>query len=65
VPGDEVIVERVREASEAYGAEVGISAWNGFAIARFCAQDAAKLRTDMMKVLERVSPSGLPRLWLN
>ena len=28
-------------------------------------QDAAKLRTDMMKVLERVSPSGLPRLWLN
>ena len=65
VPGDEAIVERVREASEAYGAEVGISAWNGFAIARFCAQDAAKLRTDMMKVLERVSPSGLPRLWLN
>ena len=65
VPGDEVIVERVREASEAYGAEVGISAWNGFAIARFCAQDAAKLRTDMMKVLERVSPSGLPRIWLN
>ncbi|MBN9595844.1 MAG: urease accessory protein UreD [Afipia sp.] len=65
VPGDEAIVERVREASEACGAEVGISAWNGFAIARFCAQDAAKLRTDMMKVLERVSPSGLPRLWLN
>lgn len=65
VPGDEAIVERVREASEAFGAEVGISAWNGFAMARFCAQDAAKLRADMMKVLERVSPSGLPRLWLN
>ncbi|MGD9836585.1 MAG: urease accessory protein UreD [Afipia sp.] len=65
VPGDEGIVERVREASDAFGAEVGISAWNGFAMARFCAQDAAKLRADMMKVLERVSPSGLPRLWLN
>lgn len=65
VPGDEAIVERVREASDAFGAEVGISAWNGFAMARFCAQDAAKLRADMMKVLERVSPSGLPRLWLN
>lgn len=65
VPGDEAIVERVRETSEAFGAEVGISAWNGFAMARFCAQDAAKLRADMMKVLERVSPSGLPRLWLN
>ncbi|MBC8924505.1 urease accessory protein UreD, partial [Escherichia coli] len=46
-------------------AEVGVSAWNGFAMARFCAQDAARLRADMMKVLERVSPSGLPRLWLN
>lgn len=65
VPGDEGIVERVREASDAFGAEVGISAWNGFAMARFCAQDAAKLRADMMKLLERVSPSGLPRLWLN
>lgn len=65
VPGDESIVERIREASDAFGAEVGVSAWNGFAMARFCAQDAARLRADMMKVLERVSPSGLPRLWLN
>jgi urease accessory protein len=65
VPGDESIVERIREVSDAFGAEVGVSAWNGFAMARFCAQDAARLRADMMKVLERVSPSGLPRLWLN
>jgi len=65
VPGDEAIVARIREVSDTFGAEVGISAWNGFAMARFCAQDAARLRADMMKVLERVSPSGLPRLWLN
>lgn len=65
VPGDESIVGRVRELSDAFGAEVGVSAWNGFAMARFCAQDAAQLRADMMKVLGCVSPSGLPRLWLN
>lgn len=65
VPGDEAIVERIRESSDQFGGEVGISAWNGFAIARFCAQDAAKLRTDMMTVLGQASPSGLPRLWLN
>lgn len=65
VPGDESIVARIREVSDAFGAEVGVSAWNGFAIARFCAQDAARLRADMMKVLGCVSPSGLPRLWLN
>jgi urease accessory protein len=65
VPGDEVLVERIREASESFGGEVGISAWNGFAMARFCAQDAARLRADMMTVLGRASGSALPRLWLN
>jgi urease accessory protein len=64
VPGDEALVERVREASVEFGGEVGISSWNGFAMVRFCAQDAARLRADMMTVLNRVSPSALPRLWL-
>jgi urease accessory protein len=65
VPGDEALVERIRAASESFGGEVGISAWNGFAMARFCAQDAAKLRADMMAVLARASSVPLPRLWLN
>lgn len=64
VPGDEALVERIRDASECFGGEVGVSAWNGFAMVRFCAQDAARLRTDMMTVLGRASPSALPRLWL-
>jgi urease accessory protein len=33
-------------------------------MARFCAQDAARLRVDMMNVLAR-SGAALPRLWLN
>lgn len=65
VPGDESTVERIRNVASAFRAEVGVSAWNGFAMARFCAQDATLLRADMMKVLGCVSPSGLPRLWLN
>jgi len=65
VPGDEALVERIREKSEAFGGEVGISAWNGFAMARFCAQDAARLRADMMAVLGCALGSALPRLWLN
>jgi urease accessory protein len=64
-PGDEALVERIRELSESFGGEVGISAWNGFAMARFCAQDAARLRADMMAVLGRASATALPRLWLN
>jgi urease accessory protein len=65
VPGDEALVERIREVTKSLGGEVGISAWNGFAMARFCAQDAARLRADMMAVLGRASDSALPRLWLN
>jgi urease accessory protein len=65
VPGDEALVGRIREVSESFRGEVGISAWNGFAMARFCAQDAAWLRGDMMAVLGRASGSALPRLWLN
>jgi urease accessory protein len=65
VPGDEAVVERIREAADTFGGEVGISAWNGFAMARFCAQDAARLRADMMTVLGRASGVPLPRLWLN
>ena len=65
MPGDEALVERIRTMSDTFGGEVGISAWNGFAMARFCAQDAARLRADMMAVLGRASGSALPRLWLN
>ncbi|MDA9413043.1 urease accessory protein UreD [Bradyrhizobium sp. CCBAU 45384] len=64
VPGDEALVERLREVSDSFAGEVGISAWNGFAMARFCAQDAARLRADMMAVLARTG-AALPRLWLN
>ncbi len=64
VPGDEALLERLRDASDSFAGEVGISAWNGFAMARFCAQDAARLRADMMAVLARTGVP-LPRLWLN
>ncbi|HTB00142.1 MAG TPA: urease accessory protein UreD [Bradyrhizobium sp.] len=65
VPGDEALVERIREVTASFAGEVGISSWNGFAMARFCAQDAGKLRADMMAVIGRASGSALPRLWLN
>jgi urease accessory protein len=65
VPGDEVLVQRIRELSQTSRGEVGVSAWNGFAMARFCAQDAALLRADMMAVLGCACGSALPRLWLN
>lgn len=64
-PGDAALIDRIRESAGAFGGEVGLSAWNGFAMARFCAQDTARLRADMMAVLGRASEVPLPRLWLN
>jgi urease accessory protein len=63
-PGDDTLVARVREMAASSGVEVGASAWNGFAMVRFCAQDAARLRADVVAVLGHLSPAALPRLWL-
>ena len=65
VPGDEALVTRVRECGDRFASEVGISAWNGFALARFCGADAVRLRDDVVTLVRLVEPSALPRLWLN
>ena len=65
VPGDEALVERIRELSTSVRRRGRHLRWNGFAMARFCAQDAARLRADMMAVLGRATGAALPRLWLN
>ncbi|UTD27460.1 urease accessory protein UreD [Bradyrhizobium sp. WD16] len=62
-PGDEALVERLRATATGFGAEVGISAWNGFAMVRFCAQDASMLRGEVIAML-RGAGARLPRLWL-
>jgi len=62
VPGDEAAVERVR--AQSFSSEVGISAWNGLAVARLCAKDGAALRGDLAAVLTALG-GELPRLWLN
>jgi urease accessory protein len=64
-PGTEQTVERIRAAASVFKAQVGVSAWNGFALARFCAKDAAALRSDVMTLLAQVDAKALPRLWLN
>ena len=65
VPGDEALVARLRDSAEHFGREVGISAWNGFALARFCGADAARLRTDVVALLNAIDGKILPRIWLS
>jgi len=57
-------LEDVRALGDHFGGEVGISAWNGIAVARLCASDGAALRHDLIALLAALGAS-VPRLWLN
>jgi urease accessory protein len=57
------LLEQVRALSETFSGEVGISAWNGLAVARLCTKDGATMRRDLIAVLAALGTS-VPRLWL-
>ena len=62
-PSDENALEAVRALCEQFVGEVGISAWNGIAVARLCAEDGARLRHDLIALLSALG-TDVPRLWL-
>lgn len=57
-------LEQLRAVGETFTGEVGISAWNGIAVARLCAKDGAVLRGDLIAVLAALG-APVPRLWLS
>lgn len=65
LPADEKAVAAVRAMEKDFAGEVGISAWNGLAVARLVAPDGAALHRDLVGVLTALSDMSLPRLWLN
>lgn len=62
IPGGGADVDAVRAAATTCTGEVGISAWNGIAVARFCAPDSQMLRHDLTAALRALGHS-LPKLW--
>jgi urease accessory protein len=65
IPGDDGGVAAVRALDKDFVGEVGVSAWNGLALARLVAPDGAALRRDLIGVLAALGAAPLPRLWLN
>jgi urease accessory protein len=65
VPADDAAAAAVRAASGQFRGEVGISAWNGMALARLIARDGAALRHDLVVLLSALGRCALPRIWLN
>jgi urease accessory protein len=64
-PGDDAAATAVRAAAGEFRGEVGVSAWNGIALARLVAQDCAALRHDLVILLSALGRRALPRIWLN
>ncbi len=60
-PGSDAALAAVRAPE--FAGEVGISAWNGIAVARLCAKDGAALRHDLISILAALG-QRVPRLWL-
>jgi urease accessory protein len=65
IPGDDKAVAAVRALEKNFAGEVGVSAWNGMAVARLVASDGAALHHDLIGVLTALGGMPLPRLWLN
>lgn len=63
-PASDADVGAVRELQNFTG-EVGVSVFNGLALARFVAADGASLRRDVIDVLTALGGIPLPRLWLS
>ena len=64
-PGNDSDAASVRGVQDRFAGEVGVSAWNGFVVARLVATDGAALRRDLVAVLTALDAAPLPRLWLN
>ena len=62
MPADAHVLDRLRQLP--LRGEVGISAWNGFMLARLVARDGEVLRRDLTALLTGLG-APLPQLWLN
>lgn len=64
IPGSDETVAALRAKQQSFIGDVGVSAWNGLAVVRFLAKDAAAMRRDLIGAF-RALGAPLPRLWSN
>jgi urease accessory protein len=63
-PASDAEVSALRAIAESFRSELGVSSWNGLAVARLVAEDGATLRHDIALAVTALGAS-LPRPWLN
>jgi urease accessory protein len=64
-PASDADIAAVRQKESTFAGEVGISSFNGLALARLVGAEAATLRRDLIGVATALGDMPLPRLWLN
>jgi urease accessory protein len=65
IPGNAETIEPLRAPNPPFRGEVGVSAWNGIAVARLCAADGAALRYDLTTLLAILRGGKLPHCWFH
>jgi urease accessory protein len=65
IPGGAETLAPLRALEPQFRGEVGISAWNGLAVARLCAADGAALRHDLIALLATLRAGKLPHCWFH
>jgi urease accessory protein len=65
IPGGAETLEPLRALGSHFRGEVGISTWNGIAVARLCAADGAALRHDLIALLATLREGRLPHCWFH
>lgn len=65
IPASDADIAAVRQREGGFAGEVGVSAFNGLALARLVAADGATLRRDLIGVMTAFGGAPPPRLWLN
>jgi urease accessory protein len=65
VPGGGETIEPLRALEPRFRGEVGISAWNGIAVARLCAGDGAALRHDLTTLIAALRDGRMPNCWFH
>jgi urease accessory protein len=65
VPGNAETIEQLRALGSEFRSEVGVSAWNGIAVARLCAANGGALRYDLMLLLLTLRDGKLPHCWFH
>jgi urease accessory protein len=62
-PDAEARLDRARAALEGCAGEAGASAWNGMLVARLAALTGQALRTDLIRLIESLRGTAMPRVW--